>query len=403
MTVVTCMGLLVLFQNCGNDVQSKKSSNGGALDVEIPPADTGGNGGNGGNTGGNGGNGGGGNTAGCAAADRATPLSFNLACGDAFMYQSGTGQILAFDAVKYTNKYGGTLETVELSGMPSAVDLSAAYCQNSALPHCRHINNKGCQGEACVPGNPAVSCNYEKTPNAADLGTFFTLVNGLSIVTNSQDQMIADCDTPNFRLFSDELADVDVSLAQQACVPKGKLYANAGSAAMMLAANSKISDVKAMGDFCNNYAVGNLFEAAKFTYKARSGFGLASQTSSRTVDYISKQKANIRYRNAGDPVEYCVSNLHVNPAEMQAFFPQAGLSYKVLKTPVALADAPTAEIEYSEPANGTDVLRFFLDNATAQTYMGGAVLDSAHSTAMKAAVEALIAQAEATQQSAACP
>ena len=400
LSVVSCVALLVLFQNCGNDVQSKRSSNGGALDVEIPPGDNNDNNSND-NTNDNNNNN---NSANCAAANRATPFSFNLGCNDSFMYQSGTGQTQSFDAIKYTNRYGGTLETVEVSGMPSAVDLDMSYCQNSALPHCRHINGKGCQGEACVPGNPAVSCNYEKSPGSAELATFFALINGLSITTNNQDQLIADCDTPNFRFFSDELADVDVSLAQQSCVPKGKLYASSGSAAMILSAGTKISDVKAMGDYCNNYAVGNRFALAKFTYKYRSGLVQANQAQPRTVEYIASQKVNIRYRNPGDAAESCISNFHVNPAEMSAFFPQGGLKYKILKTQALLAnDGPTAEIEYSEPALGTDTLKFLLDDSSAMTYRGGAVLDSAHSTAIKAAVEALITQAEAANQSAACP
>ena len=85
----------------------------------------------------------------------------------------GTGQIQAFEMVKYTNKLQNTLETVETVGAANAVELSASYCANSALPHCRHLNGLGCQGEACAPGNLAVQCSYERMLTQTQINSGF--------------------------------------------------------------------------------------------------------------------------------------------------------------------------------------------------------------------------------------
>ena len=79
----------------------------------------------------------------------------------------------------------------------------------------------------------------------------FSLLNTLASQKNIDDQLIADCDTPNLKLYSDVIDDFSISLAEKSCVPKGSYFASA--AALKLANDSNIAGVKAKGDYCNNY------------------------------------------------------------------------------------------------------------------------------------------------------
>ncbi|MCJ8277709.1 MAG: hypothetical protein HRT44_12450, partial [Bdellovibrionales bacterium] len=253
---ISSICLTMLFQNCGESTAKDTSSNNnGGLQVQVDPGINGD---------GSGGDGSGDPTG------NPNEFSFDMNRGDSILYVDGGGLSLDLRSLRVLQKsFYVIAESLiyESGGQAPNPDLSANYCQNSAFPHCLHLNSMSCMGEGC-PDNRPVACHWETRMSNADINNAFGAVNNLvflSKIANSSQPFVADCDNPNLFFYSDVSEDVVVSLANVSCVPEGKYYASQGGDNMAAIFDAELDAVENAGDACNNYASYN-WQNTKWTY-----------------------------------------------------------------------------------------------------------------------------------------
>lgn len=397
----------MIYQNCGGSSLRANSSDNDGLRVDVSPMDTDGDGidDDGDSTGGGGGD------------PTGNPdFRFNLNNGDNFFFvtENPTTEVLSTSRVSIKSYY--TIMASQIFEAPSVSfqrDLPVQrYCENSALPHCAHLLPFVCAEPGCFQGPTPVRCHWQRRMSTADINNTFQALNELRFLNrnvNSQNPMIEGCNDPILSFHRAE-SDLVVSLADRGCVPDGSYYANGGSGAgittifdadIQRVASSMENDVS-NPEYCNNYSV-YAWDTTKWTYQSRSGFVPQDQSYFYNVEY-ENQRVTMRYKKPGDDTIFCASGVPVQPAEVEVFFPTAGIPYQVFRTQSAIADVPTAEITYEDPVDGGAVWRFFLDRGSAMTNTGGAIMHPDRANAIANMIEnVLVTEAERIGASAECP
>ncbi len=397
----------MVFQNCGGSTLKATSSDNGGLPVQVFNGDDVDNGDSGDDDNNGGDNGGGDPGVG-------GNFSFNLAIGDNIFYKVGGGNSLNLATSRILAKlYDTYFEThiYEEAGVSFQADLPTDYCENSALPHCAHMQSDACVGYGCFKPDQPVRCHWQKRMSKALENNSLAALSSLRFLNrqvSSDDPMIADCNSP-LLFFYKENSSLELSLAPRACVDDGQYYATDESKGGVMAIfnNEQDSVAQKMSndggeEFCNSYS-SYAWNTSKWSYQAGSGMGTFESSFSYQVQY-ENQRVNMRWKEAGDPTFYCATEVPVQPTELDVFFPASGLQYEIVRTGALLADANTAEITYEDPVDGGSVWRLMLSRATAHTVGGGAVVDSSQASAINQTIrEVLVNRARISGMAAECP
>lgn len=402
----------MVYQSCGDSsIQSNPSSNGG-LQVEPgnpPPAPTPGGDGTGGDgTGGDGtgGDGTGGDGTGGDGTGGVGPFAFNLGNGDNILFvdDAGADSELGMSMV-YTKLYYTMADTTIYYTDATAPtdDLPTNYCANSAFPHCRTYNGSNCTDFGCFNVNQVVRCNSQSRMNSATITNTFAIINAtqfLNRVATPDDPVTPNCNNPKM-FFNAETQSLEISLADRSCVPDGKYYATGGGSDVINIFSNYLSNVNGAGVFCNNYSL-YAWNTTKFAYLSSPGYTTQQLAQWRAVNY-ENALVSLRFKDSGDTTEYCATNVYINPPGLDVFFPASGVNYKMVHTGVAVADAPTAQITYEDPVDGGATRTFFMNDISATTNRGGAVIEAAQAQAMRDHVEVLVNRAKSLNMAQPCP
>lgn len=285
-------------------------------------------------------------------------------------------------------------------GAARPAELSASYCQNSAFPHCNHINSSTCTGLGCYQTNRPVRCHWEARMSNDDINSVFSSLNSLNmLIRNDDGPVAADCADPKLFLNS-QITQLDIYLGPKDCIAKDSYYsANGGTEAKALF-NNELGQIDNEGDMCNNYSSYS-WDSTKWVYEDMSGN--SPNPSFRKVSYENAQ-ADLEWKDASDSTIYCAENVFVNPPGVEIFFPSSGLQYEMYRSPVVVADAATTQITYEDPIDNGAVRTFYFNEVTAQSHEGGgAILSAAQGQAMKDHVEVLINRAKSLSLDQECP
>lgn len=399
------IGVSISFQNCGgSSLEANDSENGGNLTVDVTNEETGNGSGDGGDGtgGGDGGTGGGGQ------------FSFNLNNGDNIFYTKGGGLSLDLATSRILSKVYYTMmesHIYEQRGTTFPRDLPTAYCTNSALPHCVHTTTAPCVGLGCFKGPSPVRCHWQKRMTTPEINNTFQALNAIQFLNRTvtpDEPMIADCNQPILDFFK-ETQSLQLSLADRGCVPDGMYYSvNDTGNAIEAIFDNELDAIGALMDngggseYCNNYAA-YAWDTTKFTYRANSGFTTQINSFFYEVTY-ENQRVNMRFKESGSNDILCANMVPVQNTEVDTLFPQDGIQYEVLRTNVAIADAPTSEITYEDPVDGGAVWRLFLTRASALTATGGAIMNQTQGDAISALIQnVLVNRAKTAGMTGACP
>ena len=388
---IASVSVTIGYQSCGKSSVKANSSDNDGLQVDVSPlTDDGAD-----------------PTA--AECDSENSLGLNLNCGDNFFYVSTSQATDRVATSRVLIKSYYVLMESHVYEAPSVTitnDLPQAYCENSALPHCAHLNNFVCQGFGCFEGPQPVRCHWQKRMNNALQNTTFNALRELRFVTrivDNENPYVAGCNDPNLSLFK-EKSSTDVSLAPKACGPDGRHYAvdPTGEGLRSIFAN-EISVVESNtnntdeGEYCNNYSVYS-YDTTKFNFRSQSGFVPQDQSFFYEAQYEALPVPNdpngtmygsidLRWKNAGDATTYCIADFPINKEEIDTFFPSSGLRYEVHRPNGIISDVGTAEITYEDPVNGGANWRFFLTRGSSLTNGGGAIIDSTQAAAIRSMIE----------------
>jgi|GEM_PF-4892221 len=339
-------------------------------------------------------------------------VALNLNNGDSVTYlKSGNVAPAAQQRVVMAKANGRILMTTETQAAPAdgntAPELPQFYCQNSTLPHCRHLSQLECKSTHCDTSGIPVVCAEDIHISGSALTDLFGKLSGIETQekkSQTGEASLADCDSPNVSFSKVGEAPVIVSLAQRQCVQEGRLYGTANFEPLQTDMEGRISNVQAQSTSCNQFYRYRWKETA-FTYAATSGNIPAPSNYMHEVVYKGDQRADLKFKNAGSNATLCATDILLNESEIRAFFPEGGLRYDVLKTNlVELADASTAQITFTDTSYGSGgEAKFFLNRNSAETYNGGAILDPVHENAIKAAVAQLNQRVSDGGVATACP
>ncbi len=332
-------------------------------------------------------------------------FAIDLGKGDNIFYLNGGGLSLNLRSARiYSRLFHTNLESIiyHTAGTPLDPDLNSAYCADSALPHCQHIDRMTCLGIGCHEPNQPIRCHFQKRMSSAEVSAGLSAINSMAFqnrIVTPEDPMISDCNDPKLFFYSSKNT-LEVSLADRACVPNGQYYASQGSSMIKDFMNAELNRVQNLANSCNNFAT-YVFNSTLWKYRSNNGFTTAINSQFRELEY-SNAKVKIRWKDSGNNQTFCNPDVFVNPPEMAAFFPDTGIRYDVLRTQAMIADAPVSEITYQNVGEDGD-WQFLLDENSALTYGGGAIISSAQATAIQAAVEVLVARAKTFTTSVVCP
>ena len=342
-------------------------------------------------------------------------VSLNLNEGDSVTYQKWGGFIFPRrqDSVVLANPLGQILVTTESQQEPIMAadadpepDLPESYCKNSVLPHCRHLSEVPCTSTYCDGSKVPVVCSEQKPVTVPEAQDIFDLISGIRTQEKKMvpgEPMIADCGGPDIRFAKEGEDPIWVSMADRACVSDGALYVIKGGGPLRDAMDDRFDDLADLGEFCNLFRNYHRQDST-FEYSATSGFTLPEFAYSYNVKYLGNQRADLQFRRPGDAELSCASNVFVTASQLQVFFPDGGLNYRVLKTSSTLADASVSRITYKHESYGDSAeVGFFLDSGSAYTFTGGAILHVDHKTAMVEAVDALVKKVVDNGSAGACP
>ena len=376
---LTGLTISMNFQSCGSSTMQANDSNGdGGLQVQVIP--------DGPKSEDNGNN-----------PDADFEFAFDFANGDNIFYQTFNSAINVLSTVRLSAKsYYNVSEThiYESSDITISVDLPQNYCNNSALPHCAHLNPFVCLGFGCFEGPTPVRCHWQKRMTGADRQNTFPVINNLVFFTRevtATDPMMEGCNNPTLSYFK-ENDSILTSLASRACVPEGMLYASSETGTDMIDVFSTEIDAVALltnnnddPELCNNYSIYS-WDTTKFTYQSRSGFVPANQSYFYEASY-ENLRIDLRWKAANDPNTYCATDVPIQPSDLSTLFPSDGFTYYVFRTQNQVVDLPTVEITYEDPVDGGSEWRFFLTRGSALTNRGGAVMNDAQSQALQQMIE----------------
>ncbi|MEM7647086.1 MAG: hypothetical protein AAF203_09270, partial [Pseudomonadota bacterium] len=341
---------------------------------------------------------------------------FNPNRGDSVTFIEGGGLSLDLRTSKVSiQKFYNMMESTiyESRGTTfSPFDLPASYCDQSALPHCQHINSVTCQGTDCPPISAPVRCHWQKRMSSADVNNAYGGLSNIGILTRDvtpQDPMIADCNTPGllFDINGDPLA---VSMADYSCVPDKSYYVSQGGDFLAAVFTTELNRVANLGVACNSYS-NYSWLSTKWTYASTGGFTIQLNQSFRNVSYeviddvvngqpVQRGIVDLRWKDAGDLQVYCADDVFFN--EYDALFPEDGLQYEIFRPQAVIADVPTARITYEDPSDGGQVWTFFLDRGSAMSNAGGPILSEADANTVRNTVELLINRAKTLELGSAC-
>jgi hypothetical protein len=386
----------VTFQNCGDSSMRSNSSEVEELTVDIIPIDEENDGDPDGDGSGDG------------------EFSFNLNRGDNILYRRGAGESLFQLSVRVLLKSFYVLKETTINenwGTTFTNDLPNAYCENSALPHCYHINLNTCMAIGCASIPAPVRCHHEKRMSTAERSETFQTINSLAFVNRNiqpDEPIMMDCNEPTLFFFSTNNT-LEVSLANRSCVPQGQYYATAGAGNISTLFENELSMVDDKGDFCNRYASYN-WSTTRFTYNSQSsGNTLPENRVIRQAEITFSGEgtplASLVFKDSGNNTVFCANNVFVNPPQLDAFYPplNGGLDYKILRPESVLVDGPTHQVTYEDPVDGGARWHFYLSDTAALTQGGGAVIRANQAQAMMDQIEVLVERARSLGQAAACP
>ncbi|MCB0378167.1 MAG: hypothetical protein KDD33_06720, partial [Bdellovibrionales bacterium] len=288
-------------------------------------------------------------------------------------------------------------------------DLPSEYCKDSAFPHCLPYNTMVCMGEGCPQTPRHVLCHSERPLNQADSNNVFAALNSLSFQNRFRqegDPVASDCNGPMLSFFSDVVDDVTVSMASNtACIPNGDLYVVAGRANLQAIYDAELDAITANGDQCNLYA-NYSWDTTVWTYKRHGGFAPSISFIEATYEVNAQGghgQVDLRWKDSGDANIYCANDVFLsNSAEYEAFFPDDGFKYEMLRTNVSVADAVVTEITYNDPSESGRNRQFFLNEMSAVQNEGGAILDSTQASAINDGIQMLINRAKTLNMQSVC-
>lgn len=403
----------VAFQNCGQSaLRANSSDTGDGLRVDVVDNSSNDPNGNGNSNDGSNSDG---------------DFSFDLNNGDNIFFVSGGGMSLNLSTSRILAKlYYSMMESTvyEQRDTTFTQDLPSSYCNNSALPHCAHMSAEPCVGLGCYKSTTPVRCHWQKRMSTAEINNTFDALNSLEFLTRSvspEDPMIADCNSPLLHFYQQNKT-LDVSLANPACVPDSSYYAiNSSGDNIKAIFNNELDNVSALtnnqGDpeFCNNYS-SYAWDSTLVEYKSHSGLTMDANSSFRfEMKYEARTltingqtalagAADLIFKEAGSDALLCANSVPVQPTELDVLFPSDGLQYQIYRTDSAVSDISTAEVKYEDPVDGGATWKLYLDQGTAMTYTGGAIMDQVHADAIKDLVETvLVNRAKTSGMAQPCP
>lgn len=373
------LAISITFQNCGNS-SLKANSSGDTIKVPIPGDNSGSDNDGDGNGGGNNGR------------------VFNLENGDNILYVTGGGSNPDLASSRLIYKQFGSeaadtyLDSIiyEQAGVSHESDLPSSYCSDSALPHCRHINNFTCQGIGCFEPDQLIRCHWQNSMSNSDINNLFSAINSLKYGNKVDETYIDGCNNPKLS-FNTSKDKLEISLAAKECVPDGDLYAvNGTNEAVKDVFNNELNglrtlmDAEEQTDFCNNYST-YYWNTTKFTYNSVSGYTPAENAYSYSMSYEG-QFVSMKFKEPGEN-EVCAEAVPIQPSQMDIIFPPGGLKYDVFRAAVAVADAPHSHIIFEDPIDGGAHWKFYMNQISAMTFNGGPYLEQTQSDAIKNLLE----------------
>ncbi len=384
---ILSLSMSFFYQSCGESSIQANSSGKDGLQVVVTPDNPDGPDGGGDGNGGN------------------TSFSIELGKGDNIFYLNGGGLSLNLRSARiYSKLFSTNMESIiyHPAGTVLDPDLSSGYCADSALPHCQHIDRMTCLGIGCHEPNQPIRCHWQKRLSGEEINTALQAINSMFFITREvtpADPMMSDCNDPRLFFYTSKNT-FEVSLTDKVCVPDGQFFASQGADAVKGVFNAELNRVQNLTMACNNFAT-YVWNSTEWKYRSNSGFTTALNSQFREIDY-KNAKSKIRYKNSGNAKTFCNPDVFVNPAEVAAFFPASGINYEVLITDAQIADAPVSEITYKNVGEEGD-WHFLLDQVSAQTYRGGAIISEAQAMAIKQAVEVLVTRAQSLPTTVECP
>jgi len=372
----------VFFQNCGDSTIQSAQSTGDELTIDIIPEP-------------------GNNTP--------DDFSFNLNLGDSVVYNLGSSESAEQSMSRI---YGQRFYTIKESTLFEShgtffnPDLPESFCENSALPHCAHLNRVTCLGSDCPPLPKPVRCHWQKRMSIREVQTTFNSLNNISFMTRSaseNDPFVPNCNTPLLS-FVRSNKNLTASLANRNCVPPGDYYISAGANPILSLFNNEFVEVNEQGQLCNLYSTYH-WSTTSFTYLAQSSnFIPEINRQIRSIRY-ENQVASFRFKKAGENQLYC-ANIVLTPDELAVFFPtqnNEGLQYFIIRSLNNPQDVDRHEIIYTNPIDGGSHWKFYLNELAADGSAGGAVISDAHAVAMENLVQTWVDRVLSSSNSHICP
>lgn len=379
---VCSVAVSVLFQNCGDSSIRAAESTGEELTVDIIPEQ-------------------GNNTP--------NDFSFNLNQGDSVVYNLGSSESSEQSVSRiYGQRFYTIKESIlfERSGTVFNPDLHESYCENSALPHCTHLNTITCLGSDCPPLPKPIRCHWQKRMSVSEVQTTFDSLNNISFMTRSaseNDPFVPDCNTPLLSFVGLD-KNLTASLADRSCVPPGDFYVSAGVRPILSLFNNEFEQVNERGELCNRYSTYH-WSTSSFIYSAQSSDSTAETNRQiRTINY-ENQVASLLFKNAGETRFYC-ANVVMTTDELSVFFPTqdgGGLQYFIVRPQNSQIDVDTHEIIYSSPIDGGAHWKFYMNELAAEAVSGGAVLSSPQAAAIESLVQSWVDRVLSSSNNHNCP
>ncbi len=371
----------VLFQNCGDSSMRSTESTGEELTVDIIPEQ--------------------GNNS-------SNDFNFNLNQGDSVVYNLGSSESAEQSMSRiYGLRFYTIKESIlfESRGTTFNPDLPESYCENSALPHCIHLNTMTCMGSNCPPLPKPIRCHLQKRMSTREVQTTFDSLNNISFMARAaseDDPFVPDCNTPLLSFVGLD-KNLTASLADRSCVPPGDFYISAGAGPILSLFNNELAEVNDLGELCNRYSTYH-WSTSSFNYLQQSSVSTAEVNRKIRIINYENQVASLRFKEAGESRFYC-ANIVMTPAELSIFFPTqaGGLQYLVVRPQDTPVDVDRHEIVYSDPIDGGAHWKFYLNEPAAEALNGGAVLSSPQADLIESLVQSWVDRVQSSSDNHNCP